>query len=292
MAKKRCFLCGAPIKAMFAHCITKDNYLLCAKDAAQIDPSLHSSNFRISMKISRFVNSHSAQEIEKVLNTSAVTSYKEDPLPYKSKIAKVDEKLDSIADNADQKADELQSVIDHVEKEEQEKLDIVMQQLNDAGVGNLFGTRKEIKALPDIIDIANGEKILYAATAFVETNSVLVICTNKRVLFLDHGLLYGSKATSIPLDMINSVSYSKGLMLGSIAVTNGATTIQIENMQPYPAQKLAETIKQAAAGFKKASAQSTSNNDLSQLRELKQLLDDGIITKEEFDAKKKQILGI
>ena len=92
--------------------------------------------------------------------------------------------------------------------------------------------------------------------------------------------------------MINGVSYSKGLMLGSIAVTNGAITTQIENMQPYPAKKMAETIKQAAADFKQTSAQSNHGSNLSELRELKGLLDDGIITKEEFAAKKKQILGI
>lgn len=182
--------------------------------------------------------------------------------------------------------------LDEINKDEQEKLNVIKQQLKDANVENLFGTKKEIKALPDIIDVDGGEKILYAANAFIETNSILAVCTNKRVIFLDHGLIYGSKSTDIPLDMINGVSYSKGLMLGSIAVTNGAITTQIENMQPYPAKKMAETIKQAAADFKQTSVQSTSSNDLLQLRELKQLLDDGIITEEEFTAKKKQILGI
>lgn len=182
--------------------------------------------------------------------------------------------------------------LDEINKGEQEKLDVIKQQLKDANVENLFGTKKEIKALPDIIDIDGGEKILYAANAFIETNSILAVCTNKRVIFLDHGLIYGSKSTDIPLDMINGVSYSKGLMLGSIAVTNGAITTQIENMQPYPAKKMAETIKQAAADFKQTSAQSNHGSNLSELRELKGLLDDGIITKEEFAAKKKQILGI
>ncbi len=55
---------------------------------------------------------------------------------------------------------------------------------------------------------------------------------------------------------------------------------------------MAEIIKQAAADFKQTSVQSNSSNDLSQLRELKQLLDDGVITEEEFTAKKKQILEI
>jgi predicted Zn-dependent peptidase len=36
---------------------------------------------------------------------------------------------------------------------------------------------------------------------------------------------------------------------------------------------------------------SVSGSSASVIREFKQLLDDGIITQEEFDAKKKQLLG-
>ena len=292
MSKKRCFLCDEPIKSMAAHCITKDGYLICAKDAKNVNPSNHANNFSISLKTSKFINSHTANEIEDLLGVSSTVPYKEHPDLYKSKLSKVTDKLDSFADSAGKKADTLQAAIDEINKDEQEKLDVIKQQLKDADVENLFGTKKEIKALPDIIDIDGGEKILYAANAFIETHSILAVCTNKRVIFLDHGLIYGSKSTDIPLDMINGVSYSKGLMLGSISVTNGAITTQIENMQPYPAKKMAETIKQAAADFKQTSVQSNSSNDLLQLRELKQLLDDGVITEEEFTAKKKQILGI
>ena len=271
-----------------ASCITKDGYLICGKDANRLDPKRPANTYRVPIKLSNFISSHTASEIENLLGIPSTVPYKEHPDLYKSKLSKVTEKLDSITDSAGKKADTLQAAIDEINKGEQEKLDVIKQQLKDANVENLFGT----KTLPDIIDIDGGEKILYAANAFIETHSILAVCTNKRVIFLDHGLIYGSKSTNIPLDMINGVSYSKGLMLGSISVTNGAITTQIENMQPYPAKKMAETIKQAAADFKQTSAQSNSSNDLLQLRELKQLLDDGVITEEEFIAKKKQILEI
>lgn len=38
--------------------------------------------------------------------------------------------------------------------------------------------------------------------------------------------------------------------------------------------------------------QSQDNNAIEQIKQLKQLLDEGIITQEEFDAKKKQLLGL
>lgn len=292
MSKKRCFICNDALGMLKASCITKDGYLICGKDANRLDPKRPANTYRVPIKLSNFISSHTASEIESLLGISSIVPYKEHPDLYKSKLSKVTEKLDSIADSAGKKADTLQAAIDEINKDEQEKSDVIKQQLKDANVENLFGTKKEIKALPDIIDIDGGEKILYAANAFIETHSILAVCTNKRVIFLDHGLIYGSKSTDIPLDMINGVSYSKGLMLGSISVTNGAITTQIENMQPYPAKKMAEIIKQAAADFKQTSVQSNSSNDLSQLRELKQLLDDGVITEEEFTAKKKQILEI
>lgn len=288
MSKKRCFICNDTLGMLKASCITKDGYLICGKDANRLDPKRPANTYRVPIKLSNFISSHTASEIENLLGIPSTVPYKEHPDLYKSKLSKVTEKLDSITDSAGKKADTLQAAIDEINKGEQEKLDVIKQQLKDANVENLFGT----KTLPDIIDIDGGEKILYAANAFIETHSILAVCTNKRVIFLDHGLIYGSKSTNIPLDMINGVSYSKGLMLGSISVTNGAITTQIENMQPYPAKKMAETIKQAAADFKQTSAQSNSSNDLLQLRELKQLLDDGVITEEEFIAKKKQILEI
>lgn len=292
MSKKRCFICDTPINAMSARCMTKDGYLVCAKDASRIVPNHHANNFSISVKTSHFISNHSAEEIKNMLDAPVNSSYQENPSLYRTSLTKVTDKLDSAADNAEQKANTLQNAIDQIGKDNQEKVNIIKQQLKEAGVENLWGTKKEVKALPDIIDISGGEKILYAANAFVATNSVLAVCTNKRVIFLDHGMIYGSKTTDIPLDVINGVSYSKGLMLGSIAVTNGATTVQIENMQPYSAEKLAETLKKAAAKFKQQPLKPETNSDLSQLKELKQLLNEGIITEEEFTAKKKQILGI
>lgn len=292
MSKKRCFICDTPINAMSARCMTKDGYLVCAKDASRIVPNHHANNFSISVKTSHFISNHSAEEIKNMLDAPVNSSYQENPSLYRTSLTKVTDKLDSAADNAEQKANTLQNAIDQIDKDNQEKVNIIKQQLKEAGVENLWGTKKEVKALPDIIDISGGEKILYAANAFVATNSVLAVCTNKRVIFLDHGMIYGSKTTDIPLDVINGVSYSKGLMLGSIAVTNGATTVQIENMQPYSAEKLAENLKKAAAKFKQQPLKPETNSDLSQLKELKQLLNEGIITEEEFTAKKKQILGI
>ena len=51
-------------------------------------------------------------------------------------------------------------------------------------------------------------------------------------------------------------------------------------------------IKQYIESFQDEPESSNKQNDINQIRELKSLLDDGIITQEEFNMKKKNLLGI
>ncbi|AUJ31082.1 MULTISPECIES: PH domain-containing protein [Liquorilactobacillus] len=101
--------------------------------------------------------------------------------------------------------------------DKQEKLKNIKAQFKAANVTDTIGTRKEIKALPDLL--ADDEIINYATTGIVDNNTVLVVCTDSRVLFVDKGMLYGIKSSEIPLDMINGVAYSTGLGLKSIFET-------------------------------------------------------------------------
>lgn len=180
-------------------------------------------------------------------------------------------------------------------EEYQQKMDVIHSQMDEAGVSDLFGTKKEIKELPNILDLEHGEKIIYLASGMdSDGNTVLIVCTNTRVITIDKGLLYGVKTNVIPLDMVNGVTYSNGLELGKIAITNGALVIGYSNIYNDAVKKLAEAIKNQAYIFKNKSIEKDkpSNDFADQIRSLKSLLDDGIITQEEFDAKKKQILGI
>ncbi|KZU13072.1 Phage protein [Lactiplantibacillus plantarum] len=98
--------------------------------------------------------------------------------------------------------------------------------------------------------------------------------------------------------MINGVSYSKGLMFGKVSITNGAVTTLIDNVDKSTAPILAEKIKVAAEQYKESLHVSVQNSSASvldgpdQIRKYKSLADEGIITQEEFEAKKKQILGV
>ena len=80
---------------------------------------------------------------------------------------------------------------------------------------------------------------------------------------------------------------------------------EIEQITKKDAPIMADTIKKESVNYKESlqtpnsnnssTQQKTSNNTddlIKQLRELKNLVDEGILTEEEFNAKKKQLLGL
>lgn len=54
-----------------------------------------------------------------------------------------------------------------------------------------WGTRKEIAELPSILRL--DEEIKAMTSGLTEGNTWLIVCTNKRVLMLDKGMIYGLK---------------------------------------------------------------------------------------------------
>ena len=158
-----------------------------------------------------------------------------------------------------------------------------------------WGTRKEINELPSIL--GDDESIKAMTSGFTDGNTWLMVCTNKRVLLLDKGMIYGIKTIDIALDKINSVSHTKGLLMGKIAITDGATTRTIENISNSTVTFFTETIKEQIEAYKNGSNSVVTSivNTVSAADELlkyKQLLDAGVLTQEEFDTKKKELLNM
>ena len=177
----------------------------------------------------------------------------------------------------------------------------IKKQLIDTEVFDLSFNNKELKALPKILDYKNGEEIKYAASGTKvegeETRTVLVICTNRRVIFLNKNMFFGGDSTDIPLNMINSVQLVTHLLLADISITTGANTTMLKQLTKESAGILAKTIKQESLKFQQQMLhpnvnETKSTDSADEIRKFKQLADDGIITQEEFEAKKKQLLGL
>lgn len=181
------------------------------------------------------------------------------------------------------------------EKANKKLLSKIQEEINNLPVKDDWGTRKEISELPNILTL--DEDIKAMTSGFNDGNTWLIVCTNKRVLMMDKGMIYGLKLVDIPLDRINSISHTKGLILGKISITDGATTRTIENVSNNTVSFFADTVNKEIEIYKQSKNNPVTQvvNNISPADELikyKQLLDMGVLTQEEFDAKKKELLGL
>ncbi len=117
----------------------------------------------------------------------------------------------------------------------------IRQQIESLENADIFGTKKEIKYLPEVLD--ENETIKGVASGMLENNTWLIVCTDQRVLFLDKGMLYGLKQKEIPLDSISSVTHKTGIMLGSIEVLgSGHSGMKIKQIEKKCTASLAKSI--------------------------------------------------
>ena len=91
-----------------------------------------------------------------------------------------------------------------------------------------FGTKKELRYLPQIL--MNGEQVLSFASGTMDGNTWLIVLTERRVIFLDRGMLYGLRQTVIPIGKINGITGETGMIFGKIAINDGAVVHKIKNV--------------------------------------------------------------
>lgn len=85
-----------------------------------------------------------------------------------------------------------------------------------------------------------------------------------------------------------------GLLRGMArtAVVSGTATAVSNRVSRRQANRWASQEQEQAQEAAPQPAASSSDDTVAQLQQLAQLKDQGILTQEEFDAKKKQLLGI
>lgn len=169
-------------------------------------------------------------------------------------------------------------------------LEEIQLMLKECSAIDFYGTKKEVKELPNIIH--DDELITYATSGFWKGNTWLIVSTNKRILFLDKGMFFGLKQIEIPINKINSIGFKKGLILGEIEIWDGASKMKIENVSKDTLSPFVDAVNKT-----RNKIDTLNNNTKSQISaadeilKFKSLLDQGIISQEEFDKKKKDLLN-
>ena len=104
--------------------------------------------------------------------------------------------------------------------------------------------------------------------------------------------LFG-KEVVLPVHMISAYSTKKFLSTIAITTASGITKFSLIGNYQEIGEILQKLINERQDNTQMAApAPTQQNNNLDDLLKLKTLLDNGLITQEEFDAKKKQILGL
>jgi len=118
--------------------------------------------------------------------------------------------------------------------------------------------------------------------------------TPKRIIMAQKQLI-GEVLQSVFLDNINDVSFKAGMAFGIITIDTiketfnvGLDKIQAANINA----EIHNLLHELRQKKENPVASSAATDPTVDLKKYKELLDTGVITQEDFDAKKKQLLGL
>jgi hypothetical protein len=179
-------------------------------------------------------------------------------------------------------------VTDSTKNSRLEEIKSMITNLNLDNISTFFG-RKEINELPQIL--APTEKIDNIIQGTYNNGQGILVSTNRRLVFIDKGLLYGLKVEDFPLDKISSIQYETGILLGKVKIHTSANIATIDNVEKSSARKFAEFVRDKLSQPKESHSQEKPQLDiLDQLGKLAKLKENGILTEEEFVEQKKKLL--
>ena len=127
----------------------------------------------------------------------------------------------------------------------------------------------------------------------------IAVATDKRVIFLDKGILGSTEVSEIPYRNIEAITYSTGILMAGVQISGrGVSGFRIEDITDKKSVK--PFVDCVRIHFEAAYAQNVATVDrpvetastADEIEKLASLLGRGILTQEEFDAKKKQLLGL
>ena len=134
--------------------------------------------------------------------------------------------------------------------------------------------------------------LLFAFIAWIikrYLNSFEMTVTDKRI----YGKIKWGKRVDLPIDSVSAVGIGafKSIAISTASGKISFSAIKNRNeIHEIVSKLLVDRQKQSDTSATVVSAPTASNAD--ELKKFKELLDSGIITQEEFDAKKKQLLGL
>ena len=129
----------------------------------------------------------------------------------------------------------------------------------------------------------------------------IIVATDRRVLMVDKGLFGSTEVAEMPYHSIEAITRSTGMFAAGLRITGrGTMHFRIEKINPKEAAaRFADCVQDHLTGTGQAGPDRQGGavtpvvtSAASEVEALANLLDRGILTQEEFDAKKKELLGL
>lgn len=176
-----------------------------------------------------------------------------------------------------------------------------------------FGAKREIQHLTQYL--WEGERVEYMVAGTYGPGNGLLVLTDRRLLFVVHGMV--KQATEdFPLEKVSSVQWTSGMLSGTLTIYASGNKAEIKNVSKNGGKALADIIRArlssrhstpapaptpppAAPPAPPASAAPAGDGPLfttkeevfAALKQLAELHQAGVLSDEEFNTKKAELLS-
>jgi len=124
----------------------------------------------------------------------------------------------------------------------------------------------------------------------------IALLTDKRFLFYHKGFLGSVTREEFPINTVSSITFQKGLLFGSLHVyAANVDELIIQQCDNNNAARIADVwqhIVNQRIIFEATPVSETHNDPVAELEKWHSLKERGLITEEEYNSKKKQILKL
>lgn len=163
-----------------------------------------------------------------------------------------------------------------------------------------LGSKREIKRLPE--HLWDNEKVAHITAGTYGPGAGIVVLTDRRLFFLKDGVM-SKTSEDFPIEKISSVQWSTGMLLGKITVFASGNKAEITDVQKTDGKAITDAVRARLSGGPEAGASqpmpveaasaatvADGPDAYERLKKLGELRDAGILTEEEFSAKKQSLL--
>jgi len=160
-------------------------------------------------------------------------------------------------------------------------------------IPNRMGIGREIRELANVLH--TGESIVRMARASREGKNGLLVLTDSRVVWF-HASIGRRDVIDQAYERISSVEASQKMLSSTLAINAGGDVWAMKDIMPKQAvNEIAGLIRQRMDGARTAPAAAATgpaaDDVIAQIKRLGELRDAGVVTSEEFEAKKAELLA-